>query len=150
MSLTTSPKSSLKTHTNVWGKPGCFWAQCTVPQCDAKSAWRQARKLMSRWSMQCLLKDGDGRSHGCMYLLGHEDHYPVIPSKHSFWKAYVDQSENTWEKEDAMDIDNEDHVILNNVRGNVVGLSPVLDYSIVQQNTRTLTLYDWVLLLQSS
>jgi len=38
------------------------------------------------------------------------------------------QVRNTWEKEDAMDIDNEDHVILNNVKGNVLVLSPVLDY----------------------
>jgi len=43
-----------------------------------------------------------------------------------------------------MDIDNEDHVILNNVKGNVVGLSPVLDYLHCPAKYKDMTLYDWV------
>src|SRR5882762_12031183 len=86
----------------------------------------KVRKLMVQMVNAMSAKMEMGGPMACMYLLGHEDHYTSHSFKTFFWKGYVNQVRNTWEKEDAMDIDNEDHVILNNVKGNVVGLSPVL------------------------
>jgi len=51
---------------------------------------------------------------------------------------------NSWGKGRCHGLDNEDHVILNNVKGNVVGLSPVLDYMHRPAKYKDMTLYDWV------
>jgi hypothetical protein len=104
----------------------------------------KARKLIVQIVNAMSAKMEMGGPMACMYLLGHEDHYTSHSFKTFFWKVYVNQVRNIWEKEDAMDVDCEDQVVLNRVQSNVVGLSPVLDYMHRPSKFKDMTLYDWV------
>jgi len=94
-------KSSLKTHTMFEAIQAVLERNAQYLNGDA-SQHDKAHKLMVQMVNAMSAKMEMGGPMACMYLLGHEDHYTSHSFKTFFWKGYVNQVRNTWEKEDAM------------------------------------------------
>jgi len=141
-------KTPLKTHT-------MFEAIKTVFNRNSEfingnlSCQEKTRKLMIQIVNTLTVQGEVGGPMACMYLLGHPDHYTSHMFRPFFWKAFVHEANKSWEQpqlEDSGDV-MMDKVILHKVNGNVIGLSPVMDYLMRPTIFKDMCLYDWIRLI---
>ncbi|KAI0043090.1 hypothetical protein FA95DRAFT_1460160, partial [Auriscalpium vulgare] len=84
-----------------------------------------------------------GAPMSALYILGHPDHYTMFKFKTFYWKSYVNEIKKFWSFVDS-DEPREERVVLNTVEGNVVALSPVLDYMYRPREFENWPLHDWI------
>ncbi|KAA1479142.1 hypothetical protein DENSPDRAFT_788877 [Dentipellis sp. KUC8613] len=86
----------------------------------------KARKLMVQMVNALTVKQETGGPLASLYLLGNPDHYTNFSFKVFFWNSYVNE------------------VIIGKVKGNMVAISPILDYTLRPKKYEDMTLYDWI------
>jgi len=141
-------KTPLKTHT-------MFEAIKTVFNRNSEfingnlSHQEKTRKLMIQIVNTLTVQAEVGGPMACMYLLGHPDHYTSHEFRPVFWKAFVHEANKSWEQPQLEDSGDAlmDKVILHKVNGNVIGLSPVMDYLMRPTIFKDMCLYDWIRLI---
>lgn len=111
----------------------------------------KARRLMVKVINAVGVKLEIGAPMAAMFLLGNPDHY----SSHTFvnfpWKLYVRRARSVFRDEKSEMIEEEpESVLIKNVRGKLVGSSPVHDYVYRPVEYGAMSLYDWVRLSRRS
>ncbi|KAA1478882.1 hypothetical protein DENSPDRAFT_788514 [Dentipellis sp. KUC8613] len=81
----------------------------------------KARKLMVQIVNALTVKQEIGGPLASLYLLGNPDHYTNFSFKAFFWNSYV-----------------------NEVKRNMVAISPILDYTLRPKQYEDMPLYDWI------
>ncbi|KAA1479532.1 hypothetical protein DENSPDRAFT_743871, partial [Dentipellis sp. KUC8613] len=90
------------------------------------------------------VKQETGGPLASLYLLGNPDHYTNFSFKAFFWNSYVNEVKSSWNEENNTANQQPTKVIVGKVKGNVVAISPILDYTLCPRQYEDMTLYDWI------
>ncbi|KAA1479684.1 hypothetical protein DENSPDRAFT_746094, partial [Dentipellis sp. KUC8613] len=108
----------------------------------------KARRLMVQIVNALTVKQEIGGPLASLYLLGNPDHYTNFQFKPFFWKSYVNEAKSAWTKDDDQTPEYQPKVIIGKVKGNMVAISPVLDYTLRPDEYLNMSLYDWIRLAE--
>ncbi|TFY52167.1 hypothetical protein EVG20_g10676 [Dentipellis fragilis] len=104
----------------------------------------KARKLMVQMVNALTVKQETGGPLASLYLLGNPDHYTNFSFKAFFWNSYVNEVKSSWAEENDTANQQPTKVIIGKVKGNMVAISPILDYTLRPKQYEDMTLYDWI------
>ena len=93
------------------------------------------------------VKQEIGSLMACAYLLGHPDHYTNYKFHPFYWRMFVGEVKRAWGQispDNKYDKSLVMLVRLNDESGNLVALSPVIDYELRPPELQQMTLYDWI------
>ncbi|OSX62891.1 hypothetical protein POSPLADRAFT_1141523, partial [Postia placenta MAD-698-R-SB12] len=82
-----------------------------------------------------------------MYLLDHPDHYTSHKFRLFIWWGYVNEVHKVWEENNAKvftDPKKPEKVMLGNIHGKYIAISPVDDYIHRPKKYENVSLYDWI------
>ncbi|KAA1480015.1 hypothetical protein DENSPDRAFT_862104 [Dentipellis sp. KUC8613] len=126
-------KSPLKTHIMFEVIKGVFNRNSEYLEGD-DTMIQKARKLMVQIVNALTVKQEVGGPLASLYLLGNPDHYTNFLFKPFFWKSYVNEVRTAWQMLDTeLNLDpmeDQAKVIIGKVKGSVVAISPILDYTL--------------------
>ncbi|PBK59622.1 hypothetical protein ARMSODRAFT_899013, partial [Armillaria solidipes] len=135
-------KSSLKTHVVFEVIRDIFAKSSDVLQSHLPEK-EKARRLVGKIVNLLAVKLELGAPMLAMYLLGHPDHYTDHKFIPFYWKTFVNDVRNYWTLPDE-EQEGSDNVIIIRQGSNLHGFSPVMDYTLRNQQLLNLSLYDWV------
>ncbi len=135
-------KSSLKTHVVFEVICDIFAKSSDVLQSHLPEK-EKARWLVGKIVNLLAVKLELGAPMLAMYLLGHPDHYTDHKFIPFYWKTFVNDVRNYWTLPDE-EPEGSDNVIIIRQGSNLHGFSPVMDYTLRNQQLVNLSLYDWV------
>ncbi|KAA1479975.1 hypothetical protein DENSPDRAFT_862094 [Dentipellis sp. KUC8613] len=108
----------------------------------------KARKIMIQIVNALTVKQEIGAPFASLYLLGNPDHYTNYLFKPFFWTSYVNEARTAWSEDCEMTTsegtDTQTKVIIGKVKGNMVAISPILDYTLRPEEYAHMSLYDWI------
>src|SRR6266849_2032754 len=103
--------------------------------------WREkARHLLTQIVNSLTAKMEIGAPMAAMYLLNNPDHYTDHKFRPFYWKTYVHEAHKPW----MMETEQDDKVILNKKKWQILCLSPVFDYIYRPSHYEDWSLYDWI------
>ncbi|TFY61610.1 hypothetical protein EVG20_g6989 [Dentipellis fragilis] len=144
-------KSPLKTHTMFEVIKGVFDRNQEYLEGDATMI-EKARKLMIQVVNALTVKQEIGAPFASLYLLGNPDHYTNHLFKTFFWLSFVNEARSVWPDQET-NINKyrkkEDTKIgVTRIKGNIVGISPIEDYTLRPKEYSDMSLYDWIRLVE--
>ncbi|KAH7906052.1 hypothetical protein BJ138DRAFT_1016813, partial [Hygrophoropsis aurantiaca] len=143
-------KPSLKTYV-VFDTIQSVFNRNTTLLSSSIDRGEKARKIMTQIVNSLTSKMEIGAPMASLYLLGNPDHYTSHKFKPMYWRSYVSEARRYWEsKSSDDDLNQEDNLVLQRIRGSVVGTSPVFDYIYRPLEFQDMCLYDWVRLYDKS
>ncbi|KAH7906416.1 hypothetical protein BJ138DRAFT_1016259, partial [Hygrophoropsis aurantiaca] len=109
----------------------------------------KARKIMTQIVNSLTSKMEIGAPMASLYLLGNPDHYTSHKFVPIYWKSYVAEARRYWADEQTTD-DPDSNMVLQRIKGSVVGTSPIFDYIYRPAEFGDMSLYNWVRLSEKN
>jgi hypothetical protein len=134
-------KVSLKTHV-IFDTIRAMFQKNSEMVGGTESRKDKARRLMTKIVNNLSAKMEMGAPMVSMYLLRNPDHYTNYKFAPFYWQAYVKEARKVWHPKDSSD--HPDKVTLIKRRGQIIGLSLVLDYTYRPLELSHMSLYDWI------
>ncbi|KZV60466.1 hypothetical protein PENSPDRAFT_554602, partial [Peniophora sp. CONT] len=90
------------------------------------------------------VKQEIGSPMACAYLLGHPDHYTNYKFRPFYWRMFVGEVKRAWGLITEDNTSEEPVVVLSRKKGEVIALSPIIDYNLRNSALEHMSLYDWM------
>jgi hypothetical protein len=132
-------KSPLKTHV-IFNAIQSVYAKNAELIAGTSTQQHKARRLITQIVNSLSAKAEYGAPMINLYLLDNPDHYTNFEFKVFYWQSFVKRARSYWLPETETQ---EEKIVFTKVRGRVVDLSNVYDYTCRPLDFESMCLYDW-------